>query len=139
MGWFLITSSRSLSRGLKSVKYVNNILRLSNSCIYINDASSVDDEDSVLRIKKQYETDKSYIYKTISEVEKDVSSNKINLCFFSGKYFFDYLEYYKKYVKSIEEEPIILLHNIWEEYSNSWHLKGIKNLLLKKLKTLKVI
>ena len=42
-------------------EYYNNILQFSNSCIYINDASSVDDEDSVLRIKKQYETDKSYI------------------------------------------------------------------------------
>ena len=152
-------------------EYYTNILQFSNSCIYINDASSVDDEDSVLRIKQQYERDKSFIsplirknfifsclflinkadkipheeernkikkslYKTISEVEKDVSSNKINLSFFSGKYFFDYLEYYKKYVQIIEEEPILLLYNFLEDYSKSWHLKGIRSYIIKKIENI---
>ena len=147
-------------------EYYNNILQFSNSCIYINDASSVDDEDSVFRIKKQYEKDKSFIsplirnkfmhsclflinkadkvpkteernkiikslHKTISEVEKDVLSDKMNLCFFSGRYFLDYLDLYKKYVKCLEEEPLSILLYIFEEWTNSWYLKGFKNYTIK--------
>jgi GTP-binding protein EngB required for normal cell division len=48
-----------------SNRYYEKILKFSNSCIYINEAKSIDDEDSVARLKVQYISDKQKLYSNL--------------------------------------------------------------------------
>jgi hypothetical protein len=58
-----------------SGKYYEKILKYSNSCIYINEPNSIDDEESVIRMRNQYINDKEKIY-------CDLKSKFINSCLF---------------------------------------------------------
>ena len=43
-------------------KFYEKVLKYSNSCIYINEAKTIDDEDSITRMRNQYTTDKSKLF-----------------------------------------------------------------------------
>ena len=150
-------------------KYYEKILKFSNSCIYINEPKSIDDADSVSRMKMQYSSDKQKIYsnlqskfiysclflinksdtipkkedrekikksliKTISNMEKSANLNDINISFFSGKYFNEFLDYYKRYVELIEKDPFIFLRYLYDEWSSDkWYIKNFKDYIVNKV------
>ena len=147
-------------------KYYHQILKFSNSCIYINIAENLHTNESFNRMKQQYNEDKDHTFSTlqhkfidtclflinksdelskkkdkeeaknnlieiISKIEPLAGQNKnrINISFFSGKYFFEYLENYQRYVTNMENNPIIIsskeedeiikkLYNIYELFKN---------------------
>ena len=149
--------------------YYDKILKYSNSCIYINEAKSIDDNDSVKRMKTQYNSDKGklfgylqskFIYsclflvnksdtipkkddrekiknsliKNIKEVEPNISKDNINISFFSGKYFIEYLNYYRIYVEILEKKPILCLQYLYNEWSSDkWYLRNFKNYIVNKI------
>ena len=149
--------------------YYDKILKYSNSCIYINEAKSIDDNDSVVRMKNQYNSDKGKLYgylqskfinsclflvnksdtipkkddrekiknnliKNIKEVEPNISNDKINISFFSGKYFIEYLKYYRIYVEVLENKPILCLNYLYKEWSDDkWYLRNFKNYIVNKI------
>ena len=142
-------------------KYYNQILQFSNSCIYINEPKTIDDEDSVIRIRNQYSGDKQKLHPSlrnkfinsclfllnksdtlsnkkeqrkkdeekikksiieiISTVEQNITEENINISFFSGKCFNEFLEYYNMYIYKLENNPKEFLSDLYTEYSNnSW-------------------
>ena len=140
-------------------KYYNQILQFSNSCIYINEPKTIDDEDSVLRIKNQYNGDKQKLHpnlrdkfinsclflinksdtlsikkeqrkkdqekikksivEIISEIEKNITQENINMSFFSGKCFSEFLEYYNMYINKLEYNPQKFFEDLYIDYSKN--------------------
>lgn len=149
--------------------FYDKILKYSNSCIYINEPKSIDDENSVERMKNQYKTDKSKIFgylkskfintclflvnksdsipkkedrekiknsliKNIKEIEPNISNNTINISFFSGKYFIEYLQYYRIYVEILEKKPFLSLNYLYNEWSSDrWYLRNFKNYIVNRI------
>ena len=148
----------------------DKILRFTNSCIFLNQPNSIDDEDSVKRIQDEYTKNKDKldiklvnrsldtciflvnkvdelsnenneqekkqirekIFSILKEVEKNIPDNWNNISFFSGKCFKDYILYNYKYVELLENDPIILLINLYKEWSNLWlYPKSLKHYILK--------
>ena len=150
-------------------KFYEKVLKYSNSCIYINEAKTIDDEDSIARMKNQYNLDKSklfsflqpqFIYtclflinksdtipkkedrdkiknnliKIIKGVEPNAPSNKLNISFFSGKYFFEYLQYSKLYVEQLEKNPLKTLNYLYNEWSSDrWYFWNFKKYIVNKI------
>ena len=150
-------------------KFYEKVLKYSNSCIYINEAKTIDDEDSITRMKNQYNLDKSklfsflqpqFIYtclflinksdtipkkedrnkiknnliKIIKTVEPNAPSNKLNISFFSGKYFFEYLQYSKLYVEQLEKNPLKTLNYLYNEWaSDRWYFWNFKKYIVNKI------
>ena len=150
-------------------KYYEKILKYSNCCIYINEAKTIDDEDSVKRMKTQYTNDKKKLYhslqskfiytclflinkcdclpykedkdkikksliKIIKEVEYNISSDNINISFYSGKYLNDFLQYYKIFVDFIDKKPLLCLDYLYNQWlSDKWYKKDFKNYIINKI------
>ena len=150
-------------------KFYEKILKYSNSCIYINEAKTIDDEDSILRMKNQYNLDKSklfsflqpqFIYtclflinktdtlpkkqdrakiknnliKIIKDLEPTVNNNKINISFFSGKFFFEYLQYSKLYIQQLDKNPLKTLNHLYNEWtSDRWYFWNFKKYIVNKI------
>ena len=142
-------------------QFYTQILQFSNSCIYINEPKTIDDEDSVIRIQNQYSEDKQKLHPSLrdkfinsclflinkadtlsskkeqrkrdeekiikslleilSNVEKNIDKDSINISFFSGKCFSEYLEYYNVFIYQLENNPIKFLKDLYFDYTkNSW-------------------
>ena len=86
-----------------------------NSCLFLINKSDSLSNKKEERIKDEEKLKKSII-DAISIVE-NISENKINISFFSGRCFFDFLQYYKTYVDILENSPLILLNNLYKKYS----------------------
>ena len=148
-------------------KYYEKILRFSNSCIYINSPSTINDVDNVNRMQDQYLADKNKVVMDLRKTflksclflinksdslsdnkdkekiiealiktipEEKVSKNDVNITFFSGKLFSEFLEYYNKYVLMIEENPLYLLKCIYHDWSsNVFYLKTFKYYIVNKI------
>ena len=57
----------------------------------------------------------------LSNVEKNIDKDSINISFFSGKCFSEYLEYYNVFIYQLENNPIKFLKDLYFEYTkNSW-------------------
>ena len=71
--------------------------------------------------KKDREQTKNNLINIIVKMEPlaKQNQNRINISFFSGKYFFEYLENYKRYVTNLENNPILTLNYLYNEWSNS--------------------
>ena len=137
-------------------EYYKRILKFSNCCIYINEPSSIDDEDSVDMIIKQYSNDrnqlclilrpsfiktciflinkidlienesekiriKDNIFNKILLIEENLKKDQINISFFSGKLFFEYLNVMNNYVYLLNEEPSKLLLKLYKEYNSNFN------------------
>ena len=137
-------------------EYYKRILKFSNCCIYINEPSSIDDEDSVDMIIKQYSNDrnqlclilrpsfiktciflinkidlienesekiriKDNIFNKILLIEENLKKEQINISFFSGKLFFEYLNVMNNYVYLLNEEPSKLLLKLYKEYNSNFN------------------
>ena len=137
-------------------EYYKRILKFSNCCIYINEPSSIDDEDSVNMIIKQYINDrnqlclilrpsfiktciflinkidlienesekiriKDNIFNKILLIEENLKKDQINISFFSGKLFFEYLNVMNNYVYLLNEEPSKLLLKLYKEYNSNFN------------------
>ena len=137
-------------------EYYKKILRFSNCCIYINEPSSIDDEDSVNRMTNQYVNDKEKLFpilrpyfkdtciflinkidllveesekirikenilKIIQTVENNIKKDDVNISYFSGKYFLDYLIVMNNYVYLLNKEPGKLLLKLYNEYYSNFN------------------
>ena len=150
-------------------RYYEKILKYSNCCIYINEAKTIDDEDSVKRMKTQYSNDKQKLYHTlqpkfiytclflinkcdcipnkedrdkikqnlikiVKDIEHNVSSDNINISFYSGKSLNYFLEYYKIFVEYIEKKPLLCLNYLHNEWlSDKWYKKDFKNYIINRI------
>ena len=148
-------------------KYYEKILKFSNCCIYINEPKTINDQNSVNRMREQYISDKNKIIanlrsnyiktclflvnksdslkedndktKIINALlntipEKNISINNINIAFFSGKLFIEYLEYYSKYVLLMETNPLYSLYRLYDEWgSNKIYLRNFKHYIINKI------
>ena len=147
-------------------EYYNKILQFTNSCIYINESKSIDDELSVKRIQSQFLGDKQKLHillqpkfilsclflvnkcdelsskkekrkqeeekikqsitNTIRDIEKNGSEN-INIAFFSGKSFIEFLKFYKLYIDILENNPGLIIKHLYENYSKAFFVKSFKD------------
>ena len=133
-------------------KYYGQILQFSNCCIYINDPMTINDENNVENMRKQYNEDikkvhilqrhkfmktciflinksdglndekekkkaKNNFLNIISNLEKNVKENDINISFFSAKNFFEYLNIKDKYINRLIEEQENLFLELYEEFN----------------------
>jgi len=97
-----------------------------SSCLFlINKADEIQDEDEKTKIS-------SYLIQILSEEETNVEK-KINICFFSGKFFLRYLDEYKTYVEELEKNPFPVLLHLYEDFSDSWFNKTFNKFVIKKL------
>ena len=102
-------------------KFINSCLFLINKSDYIQN-------------KNDREKIKNNLVKTISEVEGNVSMDNIHISFFSGKYFIEYLKYYKLYVELVEKNPFLFLKYLYNEWSSDkWCLRNFKNYLVNEI------
>lgn len=71
--------------------------------------------------EKDKQQAKNDLVDIISKIEPLVRNNKnrINISFFSGMYFFQYLKDYKRYVTDIENNPFLTLNDLFNEWSSS--------------------
>ena len=84
-------------------------------------------------LPKQKDRDKveKKIKSYISEVETKIPSNWNNISFFSGKYFNEFLLYYKDYVELIDKNPLLLLYKLYKEWSQKWlYPKNLKSYII---------
>ena len=111
-----------------SVNFRNEFL---STCLFIiNKADEIRDENEKKKIQ-------NYLIEIISQVETQKNvANEINICFFSGKYFFRYLEDYKFFVEMLENNPFSVLYYLYEEYSESGSNKTFNKFVANKVKTI---
>ena len=152
-------------------QYYNNILKFSNSCIYINTAETISGDENFKRMSAQYNGDKNNIFSTlqpkfidtclflinksdqltkekdkqqaennlknnISKIEPLVENNKnrINVSFFSGLYFFQYLKDYQLFVSNMENNPLITLKKLFKQWSsNKFYFFNFKKYIIDKV------
>ena len=90
--------------------------RFIDTCLFvINKSDKYRDEE------ERQKTKANLINIIITNIEKNVSKNpeRINVSFFSGKCFFDYLNYYEMYVTNMENNPIVTLNYLYKEWSKN--------------------
>jgi len=114
-------------------KYISGNIRneFLGTCLFIiNRADEIQEEREKKKIEK-------YLIDIIQKVEKgkDVSK-EINICFFSGKYFFKYLEDYKFYVEMLENNPFSALFYLYEEYFEKQFEKPFSKFVAKRVDTI---
>ena len=98
-----------------------------NTCLFlINKSDLIPKEEHRKEIQ-------NYLTQRIKNRFNKYSINNINFSFFSGKFFFQYLDNYKTYVELLELEPLVILYNLFEEYSNSWFSFDFKKFIIKKI------
>ena len=101
-----------------------------SSCLFlINKSDSLSNKKEKRKIDEEKLTNS--IIDTISKVEENMSQNKINISFFSGRCFIEFLQYYKMYVDILENRPLILLNHLYKKYSNAWFRKSFKDFINK--------
>jgi len=101
-----------------------------SSCLFlINKSDSLSNKKEKRKIDEEKLTNS--IIDTISKVEENMSQNKINISFFSGRCFIEFLHYYKMYVDILENRPLILLNHLYKKYSNAWFRKSFKDFINK--------
>ena len=146
-------------------EYYKSILKFSNCCIYVNDASSIDDEGSLDMITNQYRNDKQKlipnlrpffiktciflinkidllndkselikiendVFKNISLIEENLKKDdnmdkKVNISFFSGKSFLEYLDVTYTYFDLLDKHPREFFYKLYDEYHSSFkYLSG---------------
>ena len=151
-------------------QYYHKILKFSNSCIYINTASTIRAKGSFERMKTQYDGDKENIFsllrpkfidtclflinkvdelpkekdkkqakndliEIITQIEPLVKNdrNRINISFFSGMYFFQYLKDYERYVTNLEKNPFLTLNELFKEWSSSNYFFNFRKYIVDKI------
>jgi len=110
---------------------LNHLLRPTffNSCLFLINKSDSLSNNKEERIKEEEKLTKSII-DAISIVE-NMPEKKINISFFSGRCFIDFLQYYKTYVDILESSPLLLLNNLYKKYSNDSFHKSFKEYINK--------
>ena len=95
--------------------------------IFINKSDTIPKKEDREKIKNN-------VFKIIKDIEPYVHSNKINISFFSGKYFFEYLEYSKLYVEQLEKNPLKTLSYLYNEWSSDrWYFWNFKKYIVDKI------
>lgn len=89
------------------------------TCLFlINKSDTIEEEDK----KKIIDV----LIKTIPE--NNINEDALNISFFSGKSFNEYLEYYHKYVFLLENNPLYLLKSLYHDWSsNILYVKSFKH------------
>ena len=104
-------------------QYINDrnqlclILRPSfiKTCIFlINKIDLIENESEKIRIKDN-------IFNKILLIEENLKEDQINISFFSGKLFFEYLNVMNNYVYLLNEEPSKLLLKLYKEYNSNFN------------------
>lgn len=84
------------------------------TCIFlINKIDEVKDYSEKIKIKEN-------IFNNISSIEKSLKKDDINISFFSGKYFFEYLKVMNNYVYLFNKEPMKLILDLYSEYHSNY-------------------
>ena len=108
--------------------YYNLQSKFINSCLFlINKSDTIPKKDDREKIKNN-------LVKTISKFENNANAENINICFFSGKYFMEFIHHYKIYVETLEKNPFITLEYLYDEWSSDkWNEKNFKNYIINKI------
>ena len=107
-------------------KYDNICIFLINKIDILSDKNREKEEN---KIRKD-------IFNIINKYKINNNEKNINISFFSGKYFEQFLMYYKNYVELIENNPFLLLENLYKEWAfSSFYSRGFKDYILKTIST----
>ena len=104
--------------------------RFIDTCLFL-----INKSDELIK-KKDREQTKNNLIEMITKIEPLAKQNKnrVNVSFFSGKYYFDYLEHYKRYVTNMENNPILTLNYLFNQWSsNKFYLFNFKNYIVNKI------
>lgn len=95
------------------------------TCLFlINKSDTIEEEDK----KKIIDV----LIKTIPE--SNINEGVLNISFFSGKSFNEYLEYYHKYVFLLENNPLYLLKSLYHEWSASiLYVRSFKHYIVNRI------
>ena len=97
------------------------------TCLFlVNKSDTLETEDDKVNIANN-------IYKNMLSVEKDIKKQDLNIAFFSGKSFLQYLKNYYLFVDLIKENPSITLIRIFNEFYRSFSIRSFKSFLTNKI------
>jgi hypothetical protein len=141
-----------------NLKYFEQIINISNCCVYVNQPNTVEDTNSINNIfsirhknnnisdymnyclflinksdildsEEDKEKIKQQLFKNISMKENDISIDDINISFFSGTNFNKFLKAFNTYVYDVEKEPLKALNEFYLDFNkNLYNAFGIKSL-----------
>ena len=100
-----------------------------NTCVFL-----INKSDMLVDINKKKDIKNNILNKFLS-IEENANKDNINISFFSGKYFFDYLIIMNNYVYLIENDPKTLFLKLYKEYHLSFKYlkKNFKRFILDKI------
>lgn len=81
------------------------------NCLFL-----VNKSDCLIKKEKEKEKIEKKLFQTISEVEYNLTSDNMNISFFSGKIFIHYLQIYNDYIEKLENETIYFFEKIIKEF-----------------------
>jgi len=101
-------------------------------CIFLMNKS---DE---IKNKKDREKIKYSLFNNIKLVEEDLKKEDMNISFFSGKKFMNYLNIMNNYIYPLDKEPKKLLMKLYKEYHKNTHflLEDFKTFIIEKISSL---
>ena len=138
--------------------YLDEIVNISNCCVYVNQPKTVEDKNSVDNIfyrrpncysksdylnyclflinKSDFLDDdedknkiKSQIFKQISSKENNIKLSDIHISFFSGMNFNKFLKAYNIYIYELENDPLKVLKDFYLDFNrNLYNSFGVKSL-----------
>lgn len=78
---------------------------------------------------------KNDLIEIITKIEPLVKNNRnrINISFFSGTYFFQYLKDYERYATNLEKNPFLTLSELFNEWSSSRYFFNFKKYIVDKI------
>ena len=141
-----------------NLNYFEQIINISNCCVYVNQPNTVEDTNSINNIfsirdknnnisdymnyclflinksdildsEEDKEKIKQQLFKNISMKENDITIDDINISFFSGTNFNKFLKAFNTYVYDVEKEPLKALNEFYLDFNkNLYNAFGIKSL-----------
>ena len=101
------------------------------TCLFLINKSDIISND------EEKEKLKNNIIKNIGIVEKEININNINISFFSGKFFLEYLKVSHYYINCLEQKPGLFIFELYNKYksklSNFFLFKSFKSYIMEKI------
>lgn len=108
-------------RNSKLKKNPNNVIKM--DLFLINKSDSLDDDSEKIKLKERL------LYNL------SLNKNEVNISFFSAKYFLEYIKVKYKYIYHLENNPMILLLDLFNEYNENFRSiqQSFKKFIIRKI------